>query len=150
MVTLMPPRLIACVARTASAISVPGTKRLDTWRPSEERSAKFRRDGFSERCTKKALNIPHLENYLSRPIGGGGSEAQKVVSQRAWVRCQECSRVRTKEKYPRCLDADQELSSVEPEINFFRGRVCRGFPLPLAKRFFGRLYQHRIAALCFD
>jgi hypothetical protein len=63
MLTLMLARLMAWVARTASAISVPATKRLETRRPSEDRSAKVRKDGFSERRTKKVLNIPHLGNY---------------------------------------------------------------------------------------
>src|SRR5580700_2948007 len=67
MLTLMPARLTAWAARTASAISVPATKRPETRRPSKERSAKLRKDGFSERRTKNVLNIPHLYNYGSRP-----------------------------------------------------------------------------------
>jgi len=47
---------------------VPATKRLETRRPSEERSAKLRNDAFSERRTKKVLNIPLPEHYLSRQI----------------------------------------------------------------------------------
>ena len=62
MLTLMPARLTACVERTASAISVPATKRPETRRPSAERSANVRKDGFSERRTKNALNMPHLES----------------------------------------------------------------------------------------
>jgi len=30
----------------------------------------LRKDGFSERRTKKALNIPHLENHQPGLVGG--------------------------------------------------------------------------------
>src|ERR1700741_1172485 len=59
-VTLMPARLTACVPRTASAISVPATKRPDTRRPIEDCSAKLRRERFSERRTKNVLSMDYL------------------------------------------------------------------------------------------
>src|SRR5580658_16946 len=80
MVTLMPARLIACVARTASSIPVPATKRPETRRPTEELSAKLRNDEFSERPTKNALSMLHPETDKTRgPICGGRS--QNFVSQ---------------------------------------------------------------------
>jgi hypothetical protein len=47
-----------------------GTKRPETRWPSEERSAKLRKDGFLERRTKKVLNRPYLENHQPGLIGG--------------------------------------------------------------------------------
>jgi hypothetical protein len=60
MLTLMPARLTACVTRTASAISVPATKRPETRRPMADRSAKLRSERFSERRTKIVLNMEYL------------------------------------------------------------------------------------------
>ena len=57
MLTLIPARFTAWVARTASAISVPATKRPETRRPIAERSAKLRRERFSERRTKNVLSM---------------------------------------------------------------------------------------------
>src|ERR1700733_15132355 len=57
METLIPERLTASVARTASAISVPATKRPDTRRPTDERSAKLRTDRFSDNRTKNPLSM---------------------------------------------------------------------------------------------
>src|SRR6202035_905207 len=85
MLTLMPARFIAWVARTASTISVPATKRPERRRPRDERSAKARSDEFSERRTKKVLNIPHLENYQPIPAGVEGRGAPEDVSHRGPV-----------------------------------------------------------------
>src|SRR5437899_933287 len=60
MLTLMPDRFTACVTRTASAISVPATKRPETRCPIAERSAKLHKERFSERWTKKVLNMESL------------------------------------------------------------------------------------------
>src|SRR5580698_1680539 len=83
MVTLIPASLMAWVARTASAISVPATKRPETRRPSEDRSAKLRKDGFSERRTKKALNIPHLE-IISRDRLVDEDEEHRTLYHTEW------------------------------------------------------------------
>jgi hypothetical protein len=53
------------MTRTASAISVPATKRPETRRPMADRSAKLRKDRFSERWTKSALSM----KYLPEPEG---------------------------------------------------------------------------------
>src|SRR6476646_2551219 len=60
MLTLMPRRFTACATRTASAISVPATKRPDTRRPMDEFSANLRRERFSDRWTKNALSMKYL------------------------------------------------------------------------------------------
>src|SRR5215469_14932039 len=60
MLTLIPARFTAWVTRTASAISVPATKRPETRWPMEERSEKLRKLRFSESWTKKALNMEYL------------------------------------------------------------------------------------------
>src|SRR5271167_2895850 len=83
MLTLMPARLTAWVTRTASAISVPATKRPETRRPMEDRSAKLRRERFSERRTKNVLSMTYLPDAErvereSRPRVG---RPQKFVSQ---------------------------------------------------------------------
>jgi hypothetical protein len=49
MVTLMPARLTACVESDRIGDLVPATKRCETRRPSDERSAKLRKERFSER-----------------------------------------------------------------------------------------------------
>jgi hypothetical protein len=78
MLTLMPARLTAWVARTASAISVPATKRPETRRPTDERSAKRLREGFSDRRTKKVLNIPHPESLCRYRLANKYEEHRKL------------------------------------------------------------------------
>src|SRR6202167_852600 len=57
MLTLMPAWFTVWVTRTASAISVPATNRPETRRPIDDRSAKLRRERFSERRTKNVLSM---------------------------------------------------------------------------------------------
>src|ERR1700687_3514994 len=83
MLTLMPARLTVWVTRTAAAISVPATNRPEIRRPIADRSAKLRRERFSERWTKNALSMQNLPGRGSsekdcRPLVG---RSQKVVSQ---------------------------------------------------------------------
>src|ERR1700676_5469208 len=83
MLTLIPARLTVWVTRTASAISVPATKRPETRRPIADRSAKLRRERFSESWTKNALSMKYLpgreEGVKECPQFGG--RPQKFVSQ---------------------------------------------------------------------
>ena len=52
-------RVTAAAARIASATCVPATKRLEVRWPKRDRSAKLRRERFSERAINKALNTLH-------------------------------------------------------------------------------------------
>jgi len=136
---------MACVARTASAICVPATNRPETRRPREDRSAKLRKDGFSERWTKNALNMPHLKN--GKPLTQiGVSRSQKVVSQgayavdRTWITWQAAG------FYSRTMAA------LEREFQFdnFMGFVGRGLPFPRLQSHLGRLNKKRVAAFYFN
>src|SRR6476646_2854979 len=79
MLTLIPPRLTACVTRTASAISVPATKRPETRCPMAERSAKLRKERFSERWTKKALNMEYLRPPKRIVSGAGEKDCRREL-----------------------------------------------------------------------
>src|ERR1700693_560422 len=71
MLTLMPARLTIWVTRTASAISVPATNRPEIRRPIADRSAKLRRERFSERWTKNALSMQNLPGRGSSEMNAG-------------------------------------------------------------------------------
>src|SRR5580765_167170 len=94
MLTLMPARFTAWVTRNASSISVPATKRPETRYPIAERSAKLRKERFSERWTKKALNMEFLppRNELvcatkERKYWSGLGKPQNFVSQSGLTGC---------------------------------------------------------------
>src|SRR5277367_166168 len=83
MLTLMPALFTAWVARTASAISVPATKRPETRRPSAERSANPRSVWFSERRTKSVLSKAQPPRQDERGKSGEESKREKYLG-RAW------------------------------------------------------------------
>src|SRR5690349_3185877 len=56
----MPSALVCCVARRASSIVVPATKRSEKRCPKEELSARCRKERFSERAMKAALSTGDL------------------------------------------------------------------------------------------
>src|SRR5215469_8485081 len=111
MLTLIPARFTAWVTRTASAISVPATKRPETRWPMEERSEKLRRLRFSERWTKKALNMEYLPppkgNWLATrgmKYGAKIGRPQNFVSQlRGRVLIAPTERSRTAQRSRRSL-----------------------------------------------
>jgi hypothetical protein len=66
METLRPDWLTVRAARRTSSGAVPATKRLESLRPREERSATARSERLPEREIKIALSTAFLRDYTER------------------------------------------------------------------------------------
>src|SRR5438105_12105044 len=88
----MPRALVSCVAFRASSTVVPATKRPETRCPREELSARCRKERFSERAIKAALNtrvLPVRSSWMranSRFYHAGKRRFKRSVSGKRFKR----------------------------------------------------------------